>query len=73
METYCFQDPEHDQPHPVAAGISPGEEVIFCSHTFVATAGAIHFTGAIPIPVECGDDHLIDPISVEAAITRIKS
>lgn len=53
----------------LAAGISPGEEVIFCSHTFVATAGAIHFTGAIPIPVECGDDHLIDPISVEAAIT----
>jgi dTDP-4-amino-4,6-dideoxygalactose transaminase len=52
-----------------AAGIGPGDEVIFCSHTMVATAAAIHFAAAIPVPVECGPDHLIDPTSVEAAIT----
>ena len=36
-----------------AAGIGPGEEVIFCSHTMVATAAAIHYAGATPIPAEC--------------------
>jgi dTDP-4-amino-4,6-dideoxygalactose transaminase len=45
------------------------DEVIFSSHTMVATASAIHFAGAIPVPVECGPDHMIDPTSVEAAIT----
>ncbi|HVO96437.1 MAG TPA: DegT/DnrJ/EryC1/StrS family aminotransferase [Bryobacteraceae bacterium] len=52
-----------------AAGVGPGDEVIFCTHTMVATAAAIHFAGAIPVPVECGPDHLIDPDSVANAIT----
>ncbi len=52
-----------------AAGIGPGDEVIFASHTMVATAAAIHFAGATPVPVDCGPDHLIDPASVQAAIT----
>jgi dTDP-4-amino-4,6-dideoxygalactose transaminase len=39
------------------------------SHTYIATAAAVHFAGANPILVECGDDHLIDPPSIEAAIT----
>jgi len=52
-----------------AAGIGPGDEVIFCSHTMVATAAAIHFAGAAPVPVECGDDHLILPEAVEHAVT----
>lgn len=52
-----------------AANIGAGDEVIFCSHTFVATASAIHFSGATPIPVECGKDHLIDVKSIEEAIT----
>lgn len=52
-----------------AAEIGPGDEVIFCSHTMVATAAAIHFVGATPVPVESGWDHLIDPAAVEAAIT----
>jgi len=52
-----------------AVGIGPGNEVIFCSHTMLATAAAIHFAGATPVPVECGSDHLIDPESVRAAIT----
>ena len=51
-----------------AAEIGAGDEVILCSHTYVATAAAIHFVGARPIPVECGSDHLIDPAAVEAAV-----
>lgn len=46
-----------------------GPEVIFSSHTMVATAAAIHFAGCTPVPVECGADHLIDPAAVAAAIT----
>jgi dTDP-4-amino-4,6-dideoxygalactose transaminase len=35
----------------------------------VATAAAIHFSGATPVPVEAGPDHLMDPKKLEAAIT----
>ena len=52
-----------------AAGIGPGDEVLFCSHTMVATAAAIHFCGATPVPVECGADHLMDPLALEQAVT----
>jgi len=57
-----------------AAGIglgtaTAGGEIIFSSHTMVATAAAIHFAGCVPVPVECGADHLIDPAAVQAAIT----
>lgn len=53
----------------MVAGVGPDDEVIFCSHTMVATASAIHFTGATPIPVETGPDHLIDTSDIESAIT----
>ena len=52
-----------------AAGIVPGDKVLFSSHTMAATAAVIHFAGAIPVPVECGPDHLIDPTAAEEAIT----
>jgi dTDP-4-amino-4,6-dideoxygalactose transaminase len=52
-----------------AAGIGAGDEVVFSTHTMVATAAAIHFAGAIPVPVDCGADHLIDPSAAAAAIT----
>ena len=52
-----------------AAGIGAGDEVIFCSHTMVATAASVHFAGGTPVPVDCGPDHLIDPQAVERAIT----
>lgn len=45
------------------------DEIIFSSHTMVATAAAIHFAGFVPVPVECGPDHMIHPESVEAAIS----
>lgn len=54
----------------LAAGICPGDEVIMSSHTYIATAASAHFTGAKPILVECGQDHMIDPVSVENAITE---
>jgi dTDP-4-amino-4,6-dideoxygalactose transaminase len=53
-----------------AAEIGPGDEVIFCSHTMVATAAAVYYAGATPVPVECGRDHLIDPNRIEESITR---
>jgi len=52
-----------------ALELSPGSEVIMASHTYVATANAPYFAGLVPIPVECGADHMIDPASIEAAIT----
>ncbi|MEO1944507.1 MAG: DegT/DnrJ/EryC1/StrS family aminotransferase [Candidatus Thioglobus sp.] len=54
-----------------AGGIGAGDEVLFCSHTMVATASAIKFTGATPVPVEAGVDHLMDVSSIESAITPI--
>jgi len=53
-----------------AAGIGAGDEVIFSSHTMTATAAAIHFVGAVPVPADCLSDHLIDPTSVQASITE---
>lgn len=52
-----------------AGGIGVGDEVIICSHTMIATASAIAFTGATPVPVEAGNDHLIDPESIISSIT----
>jgi dTDP-4-amino-4,6-dideoxygalactose transaminase len=42
-----------------AAGIGDGDEVLVPSHTFVATAAAVHHVGATPVLVDCGADHLI--------------
>jgi dTDP-4-amino-4,6-dideoxygalactose transaminase len=53
-----------------AAGIGPGDEVIFPSHTMVASPSSIFFVGATPVPVDCGPDHLIDPDSVQKAVTK---
>lgn len=52
-----------------AAGVQPGDEVIVPSHTYVASAAAIHFVGATPVLVDCLDDHLIDPDAVDAAVS----
>jgi dTDP-4-amino-4,6-dideoxygalactose transaminase len=54
----------------MAGGIEQGDEVIFCSHTMVATASSIHFAGGIPIPIDAGPDHLINCEKIEAAITE---
>ena len=52
-----------------AAGIGAGDEVIFPSHTMVASAAAVAHVGATPVPVDIGPDHLIDPGAIERAIT----
>lgn len=53
----------------LAAGIQLGDEVVMASHTYIATAAAVHFAGGKPVLVECQADRMIDPDSVEAAIT----
>ena len=53
----------------MALGLRPGDEVICCSHTMLATASSIKTAGGIPTLVELGEDSLIDPDAVEAAIT----
>jgi dTDP-4-amino-4,6-dideoxygalactose transaminase len=53
----------------MSAGIGKGDEVIFASHTYIATAASIHFVGAIPVPADCKSDHMIDPDSVIKLIT----
>ena len=53
----------------LAAGVSPGDEVITVAHTFVATVAAIVHCGAKPILVDVGKDYNMDVAQVEAAIT----
>ncbi|MBX7166587.1 MAG: DegT/DnrJ/EryC1/StrS family aminotransferase [Pirellulales bacterium] len=53
-----------------ALGVGPGDEVIVPDSTFVATASAVLFAGAMPVMVDiCRDTECIDPDLVEAAIT----
>jgi dTDP-4-amino-4,6-dideoxygalactose transaminase len=58
-----------------ALDIGPGDEVITVSHTFIATALAITFTGAIPVFVDIDPKtYTIDPNLVrEAVSTRTKA
>jgi dTDP-4-amino-4,6-dideoxygalactose transaminase len=54
----------------LAAGVKAGDEVITVSDTFVATAAAICYTGALPVFVEIDPRSCtIDPAKLEAAIT----
>jgi dTDP-4-amino-4,6-dideoxygalactose transaminase len=52
-----------------AVGLQPGDEVIFPSHTMVASPASVAHAGGVPVPVDCGDDHMIDPDAIERAIT----
>ena len=52
-----------------AVGLKSGDEVIFPSHTMVASPASVAHAGGVPVPVDCGDDHMIDPDMIEAAIT----
>ena len=53
-----------------AAGIGPGDEVILPSHTYIASAAAVHMVGATPVLAECGPDHMLDAADVEGRVTK---
>ncbi|MCD0471052.1 DegT/DnrJ/EryC1/StrS aminotransferase family protein [Flavobacterium sp. JAS] len=54
----------------IALGIGEGDEIIVPSNTYIATALAASFVGAIPVFVEPNiDTYNINPLNIEKAIT----
>ncbi|MGE5463373.1 MAG: DegT/DnrJ/EryC1/StrS family aminotransferase [Syntrophothermus sp.] len=55
----------------VAGGLGPGDEAIVPSLTFVATANAVRYTGAVPVFVDVTSqgDLNVSPETIEASIT----
>ncbi len=54
----------------LALGIGPDDEVIVPTHTFIASALAVSYTGARPVFVDCEPDfYTIDVKAVERAVT----
>lgn len=54
-----------------AAGVGIGDEVIVPPYTFIATASAALFVGAVPVFADVDPrTHLLDPASTETAITE---
>jgi dTDP-4-amino-4,6-dideoxygalactose transaminase len=54
----------------LAVGVGPGDEVVTVSHSFIATANAVRYCGAIPVFVDVQPDtYNVDPDLVEPAIT----
>ena len=53
-----------------ALGIGSGDEVICTSYSFIASSFCALQAGALPVFVDTGTDHLLDPKKIEAAITK---
>lgn len=54
----------------LAVGVTPGDEVITVSHSFIATPNAIRYCGAVPVFIDVEPDtYNLDPSRLEAAIT----
>jgi dTDP-4-amino-4,6-dideoxygalactose transaminase len=52
-----------------AVGVRPGDEVVTVSHSFIATANAIRYCGAIPVFVDIQPTTFnMDPAKIESAI-----
>lgn len=54
----------------MAGNLKKGGEVIISSHTMIATASSIYFSGGIPVPVEAAKDLMIDSKSIEDSINE---
>jgi dTDP-4-amino-4,6-dideoxygalactose transaminase len=55
----------------LAVGVSPGDEVITVSHSYIATANVVRYCGATPVFVDIRPDTFnIDPALIEAALTE---
>jgi len=53
-----------------AVGVGPGNEVITASHSFIATANAIRYCGAVPVFVDIQPEtYNLDPKLIERVIT----
>ena len=53
-----------------AVGVGEGDEVITVSHSFIATANAIRYCGAVPVFVDVQPDtYNIDPAKIAAAVS----
>ncbi|MBB3710824.1 dTDP-4-amino-4,6-dideoxygalactose transaminase [Limimaricola variabilis] len=56
----------------LGVGVSPGDEVITVSHSFIATANTIRQCGATPVFVDIErDGYNIDPAAIAAAMTPV--
>jgi perosamine synthetase len=52
-------------------GVGAGDEVITASHSFIATANAIRYCGAVPVFVDVQPDtYNMDPRRIEAVVTE---
>jgi perosamine synthetase len=55
----------------LAVGVKPGDEVVTVSHSYIATANAVRYCGAVPVFVDIqADSYNIDPACIEAALTE---
>ena len=51
-------------------GVGPGDEVICTSYSFIASSFCALQAGAMPVFVDVGTDHLLNPALIEEAITE---
>ncbi len=54
----------------MAIGVGPGDEVITCTHSFIATSLPISLLGAKPVFVDIDDFYHLDANKIEQAITE---